>query len=340
MRNNIVKIIAEAGVNHDGNLEKAFKLIDIASNLKANFIKFQTFKADLLVVKNAKKARYQMINSPNKRETHYEMLKKLELNYNDHISLIDRCRKKKIKFLSTPFDIDSFFLLKILGLRTLKISSGDLTNIPLLEKISLNSPKFMKIILSTGMGTIKEIDQALKALTKYNLIKKNITILHCTSNYPASDKSVNMNALISIRKKFGNNIGYSDHTFGNIASIIALSMGAKIIEKHFTINKLSSGPDHKISLSPKELRHFVHDIHRASKMLGSFEKKASKEEEPIKKIVRKSLVANSFIKKGNYFTSKNITVKRPGTGLEPKYFKSLLKKKAKKNYKKDQLIIL
>ena len=338
IKKNKILIIAEAGVNHNGNLKLAKKLIDIASNSKADYVKFQTFIAENLVTKKAAKAKYQVLNSKNKNETQFQMLKKLELNTNNHMELKAYSKKKKIKFLSTPFDEDSFDLLKKIGLNLLKISSTDLTNIPLLQYVSKNSSNKMKILLSTGMGTIPEIKDAVKSLTKFNIVKKNITVLHCTSNYPASDGALNLNALTTMKNELNLKIGYSDHSIDDIASLIAISKGATVIEKHFTISKKLNGPDHKASLNPDELYKFVKNIKRVNKMLGSFKKKTTPEELDVKRKARKSIFAKANIFKGEIFTINNLTIKRPGTGIAPKKYFNLLGKKSKKKYYVDDAI--
>lgn len=337
MKKNKLIIIAEAGVNHNGNLKIAKKLIDVASASKANYVKFQTFTADELATKNAPKAQYQKINLK-KNVTQYNMLKNLELSFKDHIILKKYCKKKKIKFLSTPFGIKSFDLLKKLKLNLIKISSGDLTNIPFLEYISKNSKNNTRVILSTGMGNLKEINEAIRSLTRFKILKKNITLLHCTSNYPASKISINMNSLKTIQRKFRIPTGYSDHSIGNTASIMAVSLGASIIEKHFTLNKKLSGPDHQASLNPKELKFFIEEIKSVPIMLGSYKKKTQKEELNVKKIARKSLVAKMKINKGDLFSFKNIDIKRPGTGMKPNKIYNLINKKSKNDYIKDQLL--
>lgn len=333
-------IIAEAGVNHDGCIKKAKKLIDIASTSKAKFIKFQTYKAENLVTKKARKAKYQIKNTKNKKETQYEMLKKLELSSKDYLILKRYCIKKKIKFLSTPFDSESFDLLKKIGLNIFKISSSDLNNLPFLEYISKKSNKSTKIILSTGMGNLKEIIIAIRSLTKFNIFKKNISILHCTSNYPASDGSLNLNVIKTLKQKLRLNIGYSDHSVGVVASLVAIGMGINLIEKHFTLNQFSKGPDHKASLNPKQFKEFTNNIFRAKKMLGSNLKKTQPEEIQVKKVARKSVVASKKIKKGEKFSYKNLLIKRPGTGLEPKKIYKLIGKISKKNFRKDQIITI
>lgn len=338
MNYNQLIIIAEAGINHNGNISVAKKLINLASKAGAHYIKFQTFSSENLTTQRAQKANYQIANTKKKKETQFQMLKKLELSYKNHINLKKYCKKKKIKFLSTPFDNKSFDLLKKIGLNIFKLSSSDLNNIPYLQYISRKSNNKTKIILSTGMSSINEINEAIKNLTKFNICKKNICLLHCTSNYPASDKSLNLNALKTLKKKFKLKIGYSDHSKGGVASLVAVGLGISIIEKHFTLDKKASGPDHKASLSPKELISFVSDLMRAQKMLGDGLKKIQSEEINVKKVARKSVVANKKILKGEKFTFENLTTKRPGTGLEPKKIFSLVGKVAKKNFNTDQLI--
>ena len=337
MKKNNLIIIAEAGVNHNGNLKIAKKLIDVASNTSADYVKFQTFTADELVTKGTPKAEYQIKNTK-KNSSQYDMLKKLELSFKDHVKLKKYCKKKKIKFLTTPFGIKSFNLIKKLNLNLIKISSGDLNNIPFLHYISKNSGKNTKIILSTGMGNLNEIHDAIKSLTKFKILKKNITLLHCTSNYPASKRSINMNSLKTIQKKFNLPTGYSDHSEGNTASIIAVSLGATVIEKHFTLNKKLAGPDHKASLNPTELKIFIEEVRNVPIMLGTYIKKIQNEELNVKKIARKSLVAKNEIKKGQLFSYNNIDIKRPGTGLHPKKLYNLINTKSKNDYKKDELI--
>ena len=339
MKKKQIKIIAEAGVNHNGEINNAKKMIKIASEAGADFVKFQAFQPDKLIIPSAKKTKYQINNTGNKNETQIEMLKKNMLTFEQLKLLKKFAEKRKIKFLATPFDEESFNQLKKLKLNIIKISSGDLTNLPFLEHISKNLKKTDKIIISTGMGNIIEIRDALKSLTKGNIMKKNITILHCTSNYPASDVSVHMNSLETIKRKFKTKIGYSDHTMRNIASILAIGKGAEVIEKHFTLDRKLKGPDHKASLEPHELHNFIRDMRTAYKMLGSYIKKARKEELNVKKLARKSIFAKKKIMRGEKFTINNLDIKRPEIGLKPKMFFSILNKKSKKKYLKDQKIL-
>lgn len=336
---NKITLIAEAGVNHNGSIKIAKKLVDIAKEANSSFVKFQTFKAENLVTINGPKAKYQKTSSKNK-ETQFEMLKKLELNYNDHINLIDHCNKKKINFLSTPFDEDSFLLLKNLEQKVYKISSSDLNNYPFLEFISKNSSTNFQVILSTGMSSINEVKKAVKYLTKYKIRLKNISILHCTSNYPASLASLNLYSIKYLKKIFKHNeIGYSDHTIDDLASILAVGLGARIIEKHFTIKQNMLGPDHKASLPEKNFINFAKKILGLPVALGiKNQKKPSKDEIEMLKIARKSIFAKLSIKKGEKFTHSNLTLKRPNSGLQPENYFKLIGKISKKNYKKDEQI--
>ena len=263
MIKNRIKIIAEIGVNHNGNINTAKKLILVSKKIGADYVKFQTFKTESMCAVNAPLVSYQRTSK--KFRTQFELLKSLELSKTQHKILISFCRRVGIKFLSTPFDIDSCDLLENLSLTTIKISSGDITNYPLLEKIG----KFAKkVILSSGMSTFRDILQALKVLTKNGLPLKNIVVMHCTSNYPTLPKNVNILAIEYLKKKLKNPIGYSDHTIGNEASLAAVSLGATFIEKHITLNKNFIGPDHKTSLNPEEFSYFVTSIRKLEEMLG------------------------------------------------------------------------
>lgn len=328
-----IKIIAEVGVNHNGNLQIAKKLIKTAKQFNADYVKFQSFKAEFLSTKKAKLAKYQKKNITNNQ---YNLLKSLELKTSDLKKLLIYSKKLKIKLLSTPFDIYSLNVLIDLGIKIIKIPSGEIDNVPLLEAIA---NKALEVIISTGMSTIQEIKFAINIL-KRKIPLKNITIMHCTSEYPTPPKSVNMNALNTIKLSFNCPIGYSDHTTGFEAGILAISYGAQIIEKHITLDKNSKGPDHKASLDPNEFKAYVEHIKTASKMMGSHKKKPTAEEFKIKKLVRKSIVAKTFIDKGDLFTDKNITCKRPLGGISSKNWYKVLGKKAKKTFKVDQFIKL
>lgn len=333
---NKVFIIAEAGVNHNGSIKLAKKLIDVACECGADAVKFQTFKAENLATKYAPKANYQKYTT-SKIDSQYEMLKKLELNESMHLDLIKYCKKKNILFLSSPFDNQSIDLLEKLGLEILKIPSGELTNYFYLKHIGkLNK----KIILSTGMANTYEISKALKILTSYGTKKKNITILHANTEYPTPMADVNLKAMVSIGKKFKINYGYSDHTIGTEVSIAAVALGAKCIEKHFTLDSNMKGPDHKASIEPKELKYMIKAIRNIEASLGDALKKPSKSEIRNMSVVRKSIVASKNIKKGEMFSELNLTAKRPGNGLSPFSLNKVLGKKSKRNFKKDQQIKL
>lgn len=326
-------IIAEAGVNHNGSLKLAFKMIDIASKAQADYIKFQTFFPNELVQKNFGLAKYQVgsINSSNQRD----MLKKYFLSEISHEKLIKRCKLKKIKFLSSPFDIKSIDLLKKLKLKTIKIPSGEITNIPYLQHLArLNK----KIILSTGMSDEKDIRSALKVLTSNGTKKKNITLLHCSTEYPASLENLNLKSIIFLKKKFNISVGYSDHSLGYEAAISAVSLGAEVIEKHFTLNKGYKGPDHKASLNPRELKEFVEKIRLTEKILGNSQKKPYKKELTNSKFIRKFIVASKNIIKGEKFSKLNITTKRAKKGVPAALWFKVIGKKSKFNFLEDENI--
>jgi N-acetylneuraminate synthase/N,N'-diacetyllegionaminate synthase len=329
--NQPVFIIAEAGVNHNGSLKLAKKLIKIASKAGADAVKFQTFSADRLVIKNAPKAKYQKI-STDINESQYEMLKKLELSKEDHQKLINYSKKFNIIFLSTPYDKESVDLLKELNVPLFKISSGSLTDLPLIKYIAkINLP----MIVSTGMATIEEISETIQTIKKMN---NKIILLHCTSNYPTRIIDVNLKAIQTLKLIFKLPVGYSDHTQGIIAPIAATALGARVIEKHFTLSKNLPGPDHKASLDPNELKKMIDSIRETEKILGKGIKKPVKSEMEIRRILRTSIVANIDIPKETVITERTLTIKRPGIGLTPKYMKKIIGKKAKKNIKKDELI--
>jgi len=330
-------IIAEAGVNHNGSMEFAKQLIDAAAEAGVDYVKFQTFKAENLVVKTAKKATYQQVNVPNTDNSQYQMLKKLELSIEQHYELIDYCKNKDVKFLSTAFDLESIELLSKLNLGFWKIPSGELTNYPYLKRIAReNQP----VILSTGMSTIEEIKAAVHVLTKHGTDKQHITILHCNTQYPTPIQDVNLLVMQAISKEIDVKIGYSDHTLGIEIPIAAVALGATIIEKHFTLNRNMEGPDHKASLEPQELKNMVEAIRNVEKALGSSEKIVSQSEVENKDIARKSIVAACDIKKGEIFTEENITVKRPGNGISPMLWEEVLGTCASRNFNEDELIVL
>ena len=329
-----VFIIAEAGVNHNGSIELAKQLIDVASNSGADAVKFQTFKAENLVSKNAQKAEYQK-KTTDISESQFDMIKKLELDISTHKELLTYCQEKGIMFLSTPFDHDSINLLTDLGLQIFKIPSGEITNLPYLRHIgSLGK----KVVLSTGMSTLQEVENALTILTGTGTKKENITILHANTMYPTPMEDVNLKAMLTIQKELDIAVGYSDHTIGIEVDIAAVAMGASIIEKHFTLDKTMDGPDHKSSLEPEELKSMVVAIRNIEKALGVYEKKPSPSESVNMKVARKSIVASQNIRKGEGLTENNITVKRPGSGISPMKWDDIIGTVATKDYKIDNLI--
>lgn len=328
-------IIAEAGVNHNGDIGTAKKLIDAASDARADFVKFQTFKASKLVTKTASKAAYQKENTGN-NDGQFNMLKKLELSEADHTELINYCNQKNIKFLSTAFDAESIDLLKRLGITIGKIPSGEITNLPYLR---LMAKSFPEIILSTGMADAQEIEAALNVLINSGASKDIITVLHCNTEYPTPMHDVNLLAMPAIQKKFDIKVGYSDHTLGIEVPVAAVALGATIIEKHFTLDRKMEGPDHAASLEPGELNAMVDAIRNIEQALGNSEKQPSASEIKNKPVARKSIVAAGKIKTGEIFSEKNITVKRPGTGISPMLWDEVIGKKAMRDFDEDELII-
>lgn len=330
-------IIAEAGVNHNGDIAKAKALIDKGAEAGVDYVKFQTFKAANLVTKQAKRAAYQDKNTQN-NDSQYEMLKKLELSQAVHQELIDYCAQKGVQFLSTGFDFESLEFLARLGITIAKVPSGEITNLPYLRKVATLFPE---VILSTGMATIIEIKDAVKVLTDNGVNRDKITVLHCNTEYPTPMEDVNLRAMLHIQQEVGVAIGYSDHTLGIEVPIAAVALGATIIEKHFTLDKTLPGPDHKASLEPDELKAMVSAIRNIEKAIGgSGLKEVSASEAKNKPIARKSIVASKSIKKGDFFTEENITVKRPGIGISPIQWDDVIGKTAKKDFEEDDLIEL
>ena len=330
-------IIAEAGVNHNGDLAKAKALIDKGAEAGVDYVKFQTFKAEKLVTKQAQRAAYQDKNTQN-NDSQYEMLKKLELSQTIHQELIDYCKQKGVKFLSTGFDNEALAFLSQLGVTIAKVPSGEITNLPYLRQVA---SLFPEVILSTGMATIAEIKDAVKVLTDEGISKEKITILHCNTEYPTPMEDVNLKAMLHIQRELGVSIGYSDHTLGIEVPIAAVALGATVIEKHFTLDKTLPGPDHKASLEPDELTAMVSAIRNIEKAIGGSDlKEVSKSEEKNKPIARKSIVASTNIKKGDIFTPENLTVKRPGTGISPMQWDEVIGKEAKRDFQEDDLIEL
>jgi N,N'-diacetyllegionaminate synthase len=336
MDENKVIIIAEAGVNHNGNFELAKKLIKEAKKAGADYVKFQTAIPELVISKFAPKAEYQK-ESTSKDESQLDMCKSIHLSITDYRPLKEYCDKIGIKFLSTPFDLVSIDVLADLSMDCFKIPSGEITNLPYLRKISkIGSP----VILSTGMCTIADIENALNIMYDGGLTDNQITILHCNTEYPTPMQDVNLKAMETIRTAFGVNVGYSDHTLGIEVPIAAVALGAKVIEKHFTLNRTMKGPDHKASLEPNELKQMIDSIRNIELALGRGIKHVSASERKNMDIARKSIIALKAIKKGELFNEENLTTKRPGTGISPMQWDMVIGRIAKKDFEKDELIEL
>lgn len=332
-----VLIIAEAGVNHNGSLELAKRLIDVAAEAGVDYVKFQTFKSENLVSKQAPKAEYQKRNVGNMDETQFNMLKKLELSPEQHKELIGYCRKKEIHFFSTAFDLDSIAFLSELKLGLWKIPSGEITNYPYLKKIAQQGES---VILSSGMSDLQDIANAIVVLEKHGIRRDQITVLHCNTEYPTPMQDVNLRAMQTIKEHFGVEVGYSDHTVGIEIPIAAVALGASVIEKHFTLDRTMEGPDHRASLEPRELKDMVKAIRNVEFALGSGDKKVTESELKNRIIARKSIVAVRDINVGEVFSENNITVKRPGGGISPMAWENVIGKIAKKNFHIDDLIEL
>ena len=329
-------IIAEAGVNHNGSLEQAKKLIDTALDAGADFVKFQTFTAEALVTRKAEKADYQK-NFKDKNESQYEMIKKLELDQKSIKTLCKYSFESGIELISSPFDKKSVDFLNKINLPLYKIPSGEITNMPFLRHIGqIGKP----IILSSGLSTLKEIEEALTILIKSGTPLSKITVLHCNTAYPTPMKDVNLKAMITIREKLGVQVGYSDHTLGIEIPIAAVAMGASVIEKHYTLDRNLPGPDHAASLEPYELKEMIKSIRNIEKAMGDGAKKPSPSEIKNIPIARKSLVARNPIKKAEILSEKNLTVKRPGTGISPMEWDNVLNKRSNKDFDIDALIEL
>lgn len=329
-----IVIIAEAGVNHNGSLELAKKLVDEAVFCKADMIKFQTAKAEALVSKRAGMAEYQVKNT-GKEESQLEMLKKLLLSYSDFEELEAYCRQRGIAFLSTPFDLESISFLNKFDMPFWKVPSGEITNYPYLCAIGQTKKP---VVLSTGMSTLEEIEAAIAVLKEQGTEK--ITLLHCNTEYPTPMEDVNLRAMTAMKDHFGLPIGYSDHTQGIEIPIAAAALGAVILEKHFTLDKKMAGPDHKASLEPTELKQMIESVRRIELALGSGCKEPSPSELKNKEIARKSIVAKKTIRKGECFSEENLTTKRPGSGINPMEWKRILGKEAVRDFEEDELIEL
>lgn len=329
---NKIFIIAEAGVNHNGSIEIAKKLVDAAAEAGADAVKFQTFKAEKLVCKNAQKAKYQM-ETTDKAESQFDMLKKLELTDDMHKQLISYCNQKGIMFLSTPFDIESLEFLVQCGVDIIKIPSGEITNYPYLRAVGRTGKK---VIISSGMSTLDEVRDAVKVLKDNG--SKEITVLHCNTEYPTPYADVNLKAMLTLRDELKIDAGYSDHTKGIEIPIAAAALGATVIEKHFTLDKEMEGPDHKASLEPNELKEMVKAIRNIEIALGNGKKSPSESEKKNISIARKSIVAKRAILEGEIFSEDNLTAKRPGTGISPMRWNDIIGQKAKRNFDADELI--
>jgi N,N'-diacetyllegionaminate synthase len=329
-----VFIIAEAGVNHNGDINLAKKLIDAAKDAGADAVKFQTFKAENIVSKYAEKAQYQK-ETTDSRESQLDMMKSLEISFKDFEILKNYCDKKNILFMSTPFDIESIKFLYKIGLEVFKIPSGEITNLPYLREVGRLKKK---VIMSTGMANLGEIEAALEILKENGT--NDITVLHCNTQYPTPIEDVNLKAMITIRDAYKVNIGYSDHTLGIEVPIAAVALGASVIEKHFTLDKNMKGPDHRSSLEIIEFKKMVRWIRNVEKAMGNGIKIPSKSELENINVARKSIVAKRNIRKGEILTHENLTIKRPGNGISPMRWEKVIGKIANKDYEQDELIFV
>lgn len=335
--NDAVFIIAEAGVNHNGDIDIAKKLVDVAVDAGADAVKFQTFKAESLVNRSAPKADYQIRNTGNNK-SQFEMLEALELKTEEFRGLYEYCNSRDIQFLSSPFDLESIDFLSDLNLSLFKIPSGEITNLPYLRKIGrLGS----RVVLSTGMADLDEVRAAVDILTGEGMPLSNIDIMHCITEYPAPVQDVNLMAMATVKDAFpGIKVGYSDHTEGFEIALAAVAMGARLLEKHFTLDKNLEGPDHRISLDPLELKTMIKSIRNVEKALGDGEKRPTSSEIANRSVVRKSIVASRFIKKGDVFSESNITTKRPGTGISPMRWDEVVGVIAQHNFEEDEMVLL
>lgn len=330
-------IIAEAGVNHCGSLERALALVDAAAEAGVDYVKFQTFKAEALVSASAPLARYQSRSLGKEADTQLAMLRSLELSEADHHAIIARCQNKGVKFLSTAFDMDSVDFLASLGMDFWKIPSGELTNYPYLRAIARRGGK---AVMSTGMSTMEEIAAAVDVLVAQGMEKSDITLMHCNTQYPTPMTDVNLSAMAEMRSCFGLEVGYSDHTTGIEVPVAAVALGAAVIEKHFTLDKTLPGPDHRASLDPAELRAMVRAIRNIELALGDGLKRVSPSERENLAVARKSIVAAAPIRKGELLTDSNLTAKRPGTGLSPMLWPEVVGTAAVDDFLPDQQIRL
>lgn len=327
-----VFIVAEAGVNHNGDVGLAKKLVDAAKDAGADAVKFQVFKAEKVVIKKAEKAKYQK-ETTGSEESQYEMIKKLELTREDFKELADYANKRDIMFLASPFGKESVDLLDEIGVPAFKVASGEITNFPLLKYMA---KKGKPIILSTGMATLEEIEEALRAIRDQG--NEDIVLLHCVTNYPAKVEDVNLKAIQTLKYAFKLPVGFSDHTLGTTISLAAVALGAVVIEKHFTLDRNLPGPDHKASLEPHELEEMVRAIRKVERALGDGVKRPTEGEEEMKKVARRSIVAKVDVPKDTVITADMLDVKRPGTGIDPKYMNTVVGRRARKNIERDEII--
>lgn len=334
--NNHVLIIAEAGVNHNGSLTRAMQMIDTARDCGVDYIKFQTFKADRIANSMAAQAQYQTKNLGNDG-SQLDMLRQLELSYDGFGELARRCARKGVRFMSTPFDLESIGFLASLGMDYMKIPSGEITNLPYLRKIAELG---MPVIMSTGMCTLAEVEDAVNVMLRGGLSISDITLLHCNTEYPTPYPDVNLRAMETLRRAFGTKVGYSDHTQGIEVAIAAAALGASVIEKHFTLDKSLPGPDHIASLDPAELKAMVSAIRNVEAALGSAEKRVSPSEAKNIAVARKSIVAARKIEKGEPLTADNLTTKRPGSGISPMKWDEVIGTRATRTFQPDELIEL
>ncbi len=331
-----VLIIAEAGVNHNGSMDNAMKLIDFAAEAGVDIVKFQTFKTENLVSRAAKKAEYQKQNmADDKDDSQFNMLKRLELSHQDHLLLMEHCRKKNIQFLSTAFDLDSIDLLNELGMPLWKIPSGEITNLPYLEKIGAFGKE---VILSSGMCTLQEIEEAIDVVVKAGTPKDKITVLHCNTEYPTPMQDVNLKAMLQIKSQTGVRVGYSDHTLGIEVPVAAVALGAEVIEKHFTLDKNMEGPDQKASLEPDELKQMVASIRNIEVALGEGHKSPSPSETKNMAIARKSIHLKHDLEAGHILTANDLVMKRPGDGISPMKLHDITGKSINTPLKADTLL--
>lgn len=322
-------VIAEAGINHNGSISRAKKMIDIAKKSGADAIKFQSYFPEKLVKENSKQMSYQLVNNKSKI-SQYKMLKQSQLSFKNQKILFEYCNKKSIEFISTPYDEESALFLKNMGVKKIKIASTDITNLPFLNYVKkLN----IHLIISTGATDFSELKTIFKKIIKKN-IKNKITILQCTSNYPTSIEELNLKSILFLKKKFKVNTGFSDHSLSLISGAISVAFGANIIEKHFTLSKNLKGPDHKSSLLPSELIDYIANIRKAEKMVGILDKKVQKSEKKIKKEIQKSIFLNNDIKKNHIIRKSDLIIMRPSSSISPLFYYKLIGKRAKKNIKK------